>query len=126
MGGDEGNDFDTPRAKGDNKGPHEINHIKNDERKKDFGAHWEMKDDSPGGRNVPDSKLTQNQQKVLKTMDANWGNYEPSPQQGKIRISGNGMVSARNSVCFGRRILTMHVGWPQHYESIQPFRGGSQ
>ncbi|KAL5401847.1 hypothetical protein PMIN06_010996 [Paraphaeosphaeria minitans] len=91
MGGDEGNDFDTPKAKGDNKGPRDMTHVKNDERKKDFDAHWEMKDDSPGGRNIPDSKPTQNQQKVLKTMDANWGNYEPSPQQGKIRIAGNGM-----------------------------------
>ncbi|OAF98965.1 uncharacterized protein CC84DRAFT_1169691 [Paraphaeosphaeria sporulosa] len=100
MGGDEGNDFDTPKAKGDNKGPRDITHIKNDERKKDFGAHWEMKDDSPGGRNVPDSKLTQNQQKVLKTMDANWGNYEPSPQQGKIRIAGNGMGGRSTTKAF--------------------------
>ena len=93
MGGDEGNEFDTPRAKGDNKGPRDMTHVKNDERKKDFDAHWEMKDDSPGGRNMPEGKPTQNQQKVLKTMDANWGNYEPSPQGGKIRIAGNGMVS---------------------------------
>ncbi|KAF2437403.1 hypothetical protein P171DRAFT_506215 [Karstenula rhodostoma CBS 690.94] len=92
MGGDLGNDFDTPKAKGDNKGPlNDTTHIKNDIRKKDFGAHWEMQDESPSGSNIPDSKLTQNQQKVLKTMDANWSNHEPTPQQGNIRISGNGM-----------------------------------
>lgn len=92
LGDEAGDEFDTP--KGDSKGPlNDITHIKNDIRKKDFGAHWEMKDDSPGGNKLPENKLTQNQQKVLKTMDANWSNYEPSPQQSKIKIAGNGMVS---------------------------------
>lgn len=93
MGGDESNEFDTP--KGDAKGPlNDVTHIKNDIRQKDFGAHWEMKDNSPSVNKVEhDPKLTQNQKKVLKTMDANWSNYEPSPQQAKIKIAGNGMVS---------------------------------
>ncbi|KAJ4287968.1 hypothetical protein N0V90_011983 [Kalmusia sp. IMI 367209] len=91
LGGDSSSEFDTP--KGDSKGPlNDVTHIKNDIRQKDFGAHWEMKDDSPGFNKAAESKkLTQNQQKVLKTMDANWGNYEPSPEQQKIRIAGNGM-----------------------------------
>jgi hypothetical protein len=104
MGGDLGNDFDTPKGapRGGTKGPlNDTNIIKNDIRKKDFGAHWEMKDDSPSGNKVPESHLTQNQEKVLKTMDANWGNYEPSPQQQKIRIAGNGMVSVQYTVRFG-------------------------
>lgn len=91
MGGDESNEYDTP--KGDSKGPlNDVTHIKNDIRQKDFGAHWEMKDNSPSLNKNENSKPTQNQQKVLKTMDANWGNYEPSPEQQKIRIAGNGMV----------------------------------
>lgn len=90
MGGDESNEYDTP--KGDSKGPlNDVTHIKNDIRQKDFGAHWEMKDNSPSLNKNENSKPTQNQQKVLKTMDANWGNYEPSPEQQKIRIAGNGM-----------------------------------
>lgn len=94
MGGDERNEFDTPR--GDAKGPlNDVTHIKNDIRQKDFGSHWDMKDASPSAQKADqnDAKLTQNQKKVLKTMDANWSNYEPSPQQSKIKIAGNGMVS---------------------------------
>ncbi|KAJ4345275.1 uncharacterized protein N0V89_011405 [Didymosphaeria variabile] len=97
MGGDLGNEFDTP-PKGDTLDPlKDTHHIQNDIRKKDFGAHWEMKDDSPGGHKMPENKLTQNQQKVLKTMDANWSNYEPSPQQQKIKIAGNGMGGRSNA-----------------------------
>ncbi|KAF1975822.1 hypothetical protein BU23DRAFT_632681 [Bimuria novae-zelandiae CBS 107.79] len=89
-GGDTGNEFDTP--KGDSKGPlNDVTHVNNEIRQKDFGAHWEMKDNSPGLHRVSNNKPTQNQQKVLKTMDANWGNYEPSPEGQKIKIAGNGM-----------------------------------
>jgi hypothetical protein len=101
MGGDLGNDFDTPKVaprgapRGDNKGP------LNDVHKKDSGDHWDMRDDSPSGNKAPESHLTQNQAKVLKTMDANWSNHEPSPQQQKIRIAGNGMVSVQYTVRFG-------------------------
>ena len=98
MGGDEGNEFDTPH-KGDAKGPlNDTAHINNDIRQKDFGSHWDMKDNSPSANKAAnDSKLTQNQKKVLKTMDANWGNYEPSPAKQKIKIAGNGMASTLNT-----------------------------
>lgn len=93
MGGDEGNEFDTP-LKGDSKGVlADVTHVRNEERAKDFGAQWEMRDrDSP--RVAKDEKaLTQGQKKVLKTMEGNWGPEGAKGEGGKIRIAGNGMVS---------------------------------
>lgn len=87
-------EFDTPQ--GDNKRPLNdvTTQVKNENRQKDFGAHWEMKDESPGPNKMAlnnGKKLTENQQKLLKTMDADWSNYEPSPEHQKIKIAGNGM-----------------------------------
>lgn len=65
-------------------------HTKSDNRKKDFGAQWEMNDNSPSTAGAKGSKLTSNQGKVLKSMDANWG-HEPSPKTRGINIAGNGM-----------------------------------
>jgi hypothetical protein len=63
---------------------------KSDNRKKDFGSQWEMNDNSPANNGTKGSKLNMNQEKVLKTMDANWG-HEPSPKARGINIAGNGM-----------------------------------
>lgn len=77
---------------------HISTHIRNDNRSKDFGAHWEMNDDSPG-INQPSNgnKLTQNQKKVLKTMDANWGPADDSPQNRGIKTAGNGMGARKGT-----------------------------
>jgi hypothetical protein len=63
--------------------------IKGDYRNKDFGAQWEATDNSPANSRTNNSKLTGNQEKVLKSMDANWG-HEPSPKARGINIAGNG------------------------------------
>lgn len=84
-------DAEDQSAKGDVKrAPGDITtHPKNDIRKKDFDPHWEMNDNSPA-HSGPTSKLTSNQGKVLKSLDANWG-HEPSPKSRGINIAGNGM-----------------------------------
>jgi hypothetical protein len=71
-------------------------HIKNENRQKDFAAHWEMNDDSPATEKNA-SKLTGNQQKALKTMGANWGHYEESPENRGIKTSGNGMGARKGT-----------------------------
>jgi hypothetical protein len=65
-------------------------HTGSNNRTKDFDAHWDMNDKSPANNGTNGSKLTGTQQKVLKTMDANWG-HEPSPKTRGINIAGNGM-----------------------------------
>ena len=84
--------------KGESKRPLNdvTTHVKNENRKKDFGSQWEMMDDSPGPNNGSFNNgakkgITENQKKVLKTMDAQWGLYEESPENRGINISGNGM-----------------------------------
>ncbi|KAF2187006.1 hypothetical protein K469DRAFT_705554 [Zopfia rhizophila CBS 207.26] len=82
--------------------------IKNENRKKDFGSQWEMTDQSPnpqkttfsGNENGNAKNVPEGRKKVVKSLDANWGLYEQSPEQSKkenvntergIRTSGNGM-----------------------------------
>lgn len=82
--------------------------MKNENRKKDFGAHWEMVDQSPGAQkttfngngNGNANRIPEDRKKVVKGMDANWGLYEESPEQSKkenvntargIKTTGNGM-----------------------------------
>lgn len=93
LGSTSDDEDDTP--KGDAKRPLNdvTTHIKNENRQKDFGAHWEMRDDSPGPEKAPfnGNKLPENKKKVLKTMDANWGLYADSPEQPGIKTAGNGM-----------------------------------
>jgi hypothetical protein len=109
--GTSSDDEDEP-TQGDVKRPLDdvTTHVKNENRKKDFGAHWEMNDDSPaptkttfnGNENGNAKKGNQNQQKVLKGMDANWGIYDESPEQAKkenykIVTAGNGMGGRKDS-----------------------------
>jgi len=85
-------DNEDQASKGDVK--RSLNEIsmqtKSDNRRKDFGPQWEMNDNSPANNGNKSSKLNLNQEKVLKTLDANWG-HEPSPKARGITIAGNGM-----------------------------------
>lgn len=116
-------DSETART-GDNKGP--LSHTTNNKnRKKDFGAQWEMTDSSPNpntqskdsssssgainGKENNKGKPNDTQKKVLKSLDAHWHLYDESPEpvKGKgINIAGNGMG--------GRKGTESH--WSMGYE----------
>ena len=78
------NDHDTKRPLND-----VTKAVKNKNRSKDFGAHWDMTDDSPGlNKNVENKKPIQETRKALST---HWGEYQDSPESKGINIAGNGM-----------------------------------
>jgi hypothetical protein len=72
-------------------------------RGKDFDPHFVMTDDSPAHSSQPRGKVSEDRQKAVKMMDANWSAYDESPKQkentrtGKsqgdsgIHIAGDGM-----------------------------------
>jgi hypothetical protein len=63
-------------------------HTKNENRKKDFGSSFEMKDDSP----AHDKTYKENVPEIKKKATAtNWSHYENSPESRGINIAGNGM-----------------------------------
>lgn len=64
--------------------------IKNENRSKDFGAHFEMTDNSPAAsKSNPPKKPVVDNHKATKT---NWSLYDESPDtRGGINIAGNGM-----------------------------------
>lgn len=74
-------------------------HVKNENRQKDFGAHWEMRDDnSPATQkalkeNLHSKTLPQDRKKVLQGLDAQWGPWDqpPASKNTGIKTSGNGM-----------------------------------
>ena len=84
-------------------------HVKNENRQKDFAPHWAMRDDdSPATQkalkeNVNAKPMAEDRKKVLKSLDASWGNWDDAPPQAKnrgnvvnstgtgIKTSGNGM-----------------------------------
>jgi hypothetical protein len=89
--------------------------IKNENRSKDFGAQWEMKDndgqeDTYSSFNDRHQHATEDRKLALKGMDPSWGHYEQSPEQPKkdkenkrsngIKTSGNGM-GGRNDMSRG-------------------------
>ena len=72
--------------------------VRNENRKKDFGAQWEINDNSPAADNTTFDKSGNG--KILKSaMATNWEMYEQSPEQSKkenvnsraIKTAGNGM-----------------------------------
>ncbi|KAH7077007.1 hypothetical protein BKA63DRAFT_511211 [Paraphoma chrysanthemicola] len=64
--------------------------IKNENRNKDFGAHWDMTDESPAAaKNSAPKKQVDDNHKATKT---NWSLYQNSPDSREgINIAGNGM-----------------------------------
>jgi hypothetical protein len=70
--------------------------IKNENRNKDFAAHWEINDNSPAGsKNGPPKKPTVDNHQATKS---NWSLYENSPEtRGGINIAGNGMGSRKTN-----------------------------
>ncbi|KAF1839913.1 uncharacterized protein K460DRAFT_371864 [Cucurbitaria berberidis CBS 394.84] len=63
--------------------------VENKNRSKDFGAHWDMTDDSPGlGKKGAAKKPTH---ETRKAMNTHWGEYQDSPENKGINIAGNGM-----------------------------------
>jgi hypothetical protein len=129
-------DDDKPVVRGDNKGllgdvTHSIN---NEIRKKDFGAQWEMRDDSPtpakvgNGTAAADEKhIPEDRKKVLKGLDAHWGLYEDSPETDKkeninkergIKSTGDGMGGRKDA---GRQWGIGNEG--DTYDGVRP-KGG--
>ncbi|KAF2705123.1 hypothetical protein K504DRAFT_460898 [Pleomassaria siparia CBS 279.74] len=103
---------DGSAPKGDNK--HALGDvttaIKTENRNKDFGAQWEVKDDQENTYakfNQDHQNATEDRKQGLKGMDPSWGHYEQSPDQPKkpkgsnrsngIKTTGNGM-GGRNDV----------------------------
>lgn len=101
-------DEEEDATKGDVKRPlgDVTTAIKNENRSKDFGAQWEMKDtdgqeDTYASFNGRHQNATEDRKQALKSMDPHWGHYEESPEQTKkekenkrsngIKTSGNGM-----------------------------------
>ncbi|KAF2750930.1 hypothetical protein M011DRAFT_474415 [Sporormia fimetaria CBS 119925] len=96
--GDEASKGNTKRPLGD-----VTSVVRNENRQKDFGAHFAFTDDSPGPQKTAsngNAKMTENHKKVLKGLDAHWDMYDESPQGSKketsvndrpIKTSGNGM-----------------------------------
>lgn len=85
------NDEDDSSAKGDVK--RALNDVttavKNENRSKDFGAHWEMNDNSPALNKNGGAKLPSRE--TRKAMNTHWGEYQDSPEGRGINIAGNGM-----------------------------------
>ena len=82
-----GNDDDEGTAHGDGRALDDATKaVKSKNRSQDFGAHWEMND------NTPVSKSNENQKPSHQATKSNFGFYDESPQQSyKINIAGNGM-----------------------------------
>ncbi|KAH6638217.1 hypothetical protein C7974DRAFT_391094 [Boeremia exigua] len=83
------NDDDEGTAHGDNRPLSDVTKVvKNKNRSKDFGAHWEMNDNTPVGKSSENRNPGQSHQATK----SNFGFYDESPQPAyKINIAGNGM-----------------------------------
>ncbi|KAF2277519.1 uncharacterized protein EI97DRAFT_432383 [Westerdykella ornata] len=101
--GDDAHQGDVKRPLGD-----VTTVVKNENRQKDFGSHWEMTDHSPAlpkdssNGNGTAKPIPADRKKVLSSLDSHWGLYDESPEQHQrqkenapkergINISGNGM-----------------------------------
>ncbi|KAI1104152.1 hypothetical protein F4804DRAFT_204122 [Jackrogersella minutella] len=82
------------------------------DRGRDFESHWQMTDVSPAQKPQPKPFVSEDRQKVVKMMDANWANYDQSPVQKEnkpvpqrsgtngergIHIGGDGMGGGKGS-----------------------------
>jgi hypothetical protein len=84
--------------------------VRNENRSKDFGSQWEMNDDSPAAQKNGGAKqhVTENQKKVLNSIDAHWA-FSESPETAKkenrasisraegIKTAGNGMGARKGT-----------------------------
>jgi hypothetical protein len=119
-------DEDTPAAKKPLSNVTGIA-INNNNRRKDFGAHWDMADQSPSTAQAPaaEKKLSDDKKKVLSGLDAHWTMYEEEPEQEKkenmpgaqpIKTVGNGMG--------GRKGTARNWGFGDDDEPEQPVSRG--
>ncbi|KAL5121379.1 hypothetical protein ACEQ8H_000847 [Pleosporales sp. CAS-2024a] len=75
-----------------------THNIKKENRSKDFGAHWDMTDDSPAASKTAPPKKPSVDHKATKT---NWSLYQNSPEtRGGINIAGNGMGIRKGTESF--------------------------
>ncbi|KAF2270462.1 hypothetical protein CC78DRAFT_133504 [Lojkania enalia] len=89
--------------------------VRNENRKKDFGSHWDMTDNSAGPQktefngteNGNAKHVPEDRKKVLKGLDPHWGPYGESPEQSKkenmdahrgIKTAGNGMGGRKGTI----------------------------
>ncbi|CBX95409.1 hypothetical protein LEMA_P025610.1 [Plenodomus lingam JN3] len=63
--------------------------VENKNRSKDFGAHFDMQDNSPGANALANSKLPSHE--TRSSMNTHWGAHQDSPDGRGINIAGNGM-----------------------------------
>ncbi|KAI8940217.1 hypothetical protein NX059_003921 [Plenodomus lindquistii] len=63
--------------------------VENKNRSKDFGAHFDMQDNSPGANKLASSKLPSHD--TRSSMHTHWGAHQDSPESRGINIAGNGM-----------------------------------
>jgi hypothetical protein len=83
--------------------------VKNENRKKDFGAQWEMQDDSPAQQKTTSNGnatggVGPDRKKLLKGLDPHWGLYEDSPDKKEkantergYKTTGNGMGARKGA-----------------------------
>jgi hypothetical protein len=117
---------DTPVAK------KPLSNVNVNNRGKDFGAHWEMRDEySPSVNKTQDNKnaIAEDRKKVISGMNPGWSMYDESSEQSKkenmpgergIKTAGNGMG--------GRKDAVRHWGFEDE-EKTEPqdsIRGRSQ
>jgi hypothetical protein len=83
----------------DQKPLSDVTHnIENKNRSKDFGAHWEMNDNSPAAAKNGAAKKPVADHKATKT---NWSLYQNSPEtRAGINVAGNGMGARKGTESF--------------------------
>lgn len=69
--------------------------VENKNRSKDFGAHFDMEDQSPGANKLANSKLPSHE--TRSSMNTHWGAHQDSPESRGINIAGNGMGSRKGT-----------------------------
>lgn len=69
--------------------------VKNKNRSKDFGAHFDMTDNSPGANKIANDNLPTHE--TRSSMNTHWGTHQDSPEGRGINIAGNGMGSRKGA-----------------------------
>ncbi|KXJ92446.1 hypothetical protein Micbo1qcDRAFT_62067 [Microdochium bolleyi] len=71
------------------------------DRGRDFAPHFDMNDNSPAHQSTKQPTISDDRQKAVNMMDANWSTYDESPVQKEnkgISIAGDGMGGAKKAV----------------------------
>lgn len=107
-----------------------VTNINNQDRHRDFGSSWEMRDDSPsakaGAEGSKENHPNNNQKKVLNGLNANWGIYDESPD-GPSKENHRAIKSANNGPGGRKRQEERHWGnFAEDYAEEAPARPTSK